>query len=83
MIPTEQTKDAIKKALAETDWSQLPDVALANKDQFVNYRSSLRFFLTDAPAGYTPPLPPEPIWVETSSTVVNANNETVEGMQNL
>jgi hypothetical protein len=83
MIPTEQTKNAIKQALADTDWSQLPDVALANKDQFVNYRSSLRFFLTDAPAGYTPPLPPEPIWTETSSTVVNANNETVEGMQNL
>jgi hypothetical protein len=83
MIPTEQTKNAIKQALADTDWSQLSDVALANKDQFIIYRSSLRFFLTDAPAGYTPPPPPEPIWAETSSTVVNANNETVEGMQNL
>jgi hypothetical protein len=83
MTPTEQTKNAIKQALADTDWSQLPDVKISNKDEFVNYRSSLRFFLTDAPAGYTPPPLPEPVWTETTSSVVNANNETVEGMQNL
>ena len=82
MTPTEQTKNAIKQALADTDWSQLPDVALDNKTQFAIYRSVLRAFLIDAPAGYMPPAPPEPVWTETSS-VVNANNETVDGMQNL
>lgn len=64
MTPTEQTKNAIKQALADTDWSQLPDVALDNKHEFVIYRSALRFFLTEAPAGYMPPAPPEPVWVE-------------------
>jgi hypothetical protein len=62
MTPTEETKNAIKKALADTDWSQLPDVALDNKDAFINYRNMLRVFLTDAPAGYLPSEAPEPIW---------------------
>jgi hypothetical protein len=69
MSPTEETKNAIKNALAETDWSQLPDVALDNKNQFVNYRTMLRLFLTDAPAGYIPSAPPEPVWTQTSSVV--------------
>lgn len=62
MATTEQTKNAIKQKLADTDWTQLPDVALDNKDAFINYRSMLRVFLTDAPAGYVPSDPPEPVW---------------------
>jgi hypothetical protein len=82
-MPTEEIKNAIKQKLADTDWTQLPDVALDNKAQFADYRSDLRVFLTAAFPGYVPPEPPEPVWTETSSLVVNANNETVEGMQNL
>jgi hypothetical protein len=62
MTPTEQTKNAIKQALVDTDWSQLPDVTITNKDEFVNYRIILRTFLTDAPAGYMPSDAPEPVW---------------------
>jgi hypothetical protein len=83
MIPTQETKNAIKQALADTDWSQLPDVAIDNRDQFVAYRSVLRSFLTDAPAGYMPSLPPEPVWTAASPSVVNAENTTIEGMQNV
>jgi hypothetical protein len=83
MTPTEQTKNAIKQALADTDWSQLPDVAIENKAQFANYRNMLRAFLTDAPADYLPSAPPEPVWVETPSQVVSVNNEATEGTQTL
>jgi len=82
MTPTEQTKNAIKQSLADTDWTQLPDVALENKSEFVTYRSMLRTFLTDAPAAFIP-VPPEPIWTVAPLPVVNENNPTVEGMQNL
>ena len=81
-MPTEEIKNAIKQALADTDWTQLPDVKIENKSEFVTYRSMLRTFLDNAPAAFTP-VPPEPIWTVVPLPVVNENNPTVEGMQNL
>jgi hypothetical protein len=83
MTPTEQTKNAIKQALADTDWSQLPDVKLSNKNEFINYRSVLRAFLVNAPAGYMPSEAPEPIWVEGPAQVVAEDQPTTEGTQEL
>jgi hypothetical protein len=84
MMPTEEIKNVIKQALADTDWTQLPDVRLSNKDQFVNYRSMLRLFLNVAPpAGYIP-VPPEPIWIEGQAQAVAAEDQPItEGTQTL
>lgn len=35
-------KETAKALLAQTDWSVLPDVGLANQDEFVFYRLNLR-----------------------------------------
>jgi len=83
MKPTEQTKSAIKQALADTDWSQLPDVKIANKNQFASYRNMLRIFLNDAPAGYIPSEAPEPIWIEGPAQLVAEDQPTAEGTQTL
>lgn len=50
---TDQTQWVIVKSqrnqlLADSDWTQLPDVVLNNKDQWVTYRQSLRDITTQS-----------------------------------
>lgn len=62
MKSSEDIKKEIKQALADTDWTQLPDVKLDNMNEFINYRFQLRSYLSYAPNGFILPSVPEPIW---------------------
>jgi hypothetical protein len=59
---SEDIKNQLKQALADTDWTQLPDVDLANKAEFTNYRFQLRAYLRYAPPYAIVPPAPEPVW---------------------
>lgn len=50
-----------KKLLAGTDWTQMPDVTLANKAAWATYRQELRDITTQAgyPTEITWPTPPQ------------------------
>jgi hypothetical protein len=47
----EQVRQAIKYLLGQTDWTQLPDVNLKNKDELKTYRQALR----DIPQNFSDP----------------------------
>jgi hypothetical protein len=68
MKSSEDIKNEIKQALADTDWTQLPDVKLDNKAEFINYRFQLRSYLTYAPSYLSVPPAPEPVWTQTEIT---------------
>jgi hypothetical protein len=61
----------LKEKLEKTDWSVLPDVenTLVNKDEFVQYRKSLRLMLTQKQ--YCPYLPTEPVAIWSAPTPVS------------
>lgn len=49
--------------LSETDWTQMPDVALVNKDAFTTYRAELRAIALNPPVEVTEwPVKPEEQW---------------------
>lgn len=58
-----QFKTAIKEMLAQTDYTQLPDVNISNKSDFAFYRESLRTLYDNNVFLNVMPSPPEPIWV--------------------
>jgi hypothetical protein len=52
-----------EKLLQETDWSQMPDVALLNKQEFTDYRAVVRAIAVNPPT--TPvefPNKPQELW---------------------
>lgn len=50
--------------LAATDWSQLPDVQLANKQKFDAYRAEVRQYIITPTAGFVNwPTKPTAVWV--------------------
>jgi hypothetical protein len=52
-----------EKLLQETDWSQMPDVALLNKQEFTDYRAAVRVIAVNPPT--TPvefPNKPQELW---------------------
>lgn len=63
----EEAKAIIKrqaeKALENSDWSQLPDVPLANKDEWTAYRSILRQIATNPSETSVLPAQPEIKWL--------------------
>lgn len=67
-IPTETTvakancKTQAKSLLAASDWSVLPDVGLANSDDFVYYRGILRGLVIQPQVNPDFPVEPTPIW---------------------
>ena len=65
------TQDAIAKAdcksqaktlLSASDWSVLPDVQIANKSAFDNYRAILRGYVLSPVTDPTWPTEPTPVW---------------------
>lgn len=53
--------------LSLTDWSQLPDVNISNKEEFVLYRALMRSYVFNTPSGVIDwPTEPQPVWVITS-----------------
>ena len=67
-IPTqdEQAKancsNTAKSLLAASDWSQLPDVGLANSAEYVTYRGILRGYVLSPVVDPVWPTEPTPIW---------------------
>jgi hypothetical protein len=67
-IPTEdaQAKEncssTAKSLLAASDWSQLPDVGLANSAEYVTYRGILRGYVLQPVVDPVWPTEPTPVW---------------------
>jgi hypothetical protein len=57
----------LKLLLAQTDWAVLPDVELANKQEFIDYRSNIRYLLLNDMYYNEVIEPPEPVWTTESS----------------
>lgn len=55
-------KQQAKQLLAATDWSVLPDVGLANQDDFVFYRLNLRNLVKNPVANPVFGTEPTPVW---------------------
>lgn len=51
-----------KKLLTDSDWTQLPDVPLANKQDWESYRSALREIATNPTLDPVWPVEPPVIW---------------------
>jgi hypothetical protein len=51
-----------KSLLAASDWSQLPDVGLANTADYVTYRGILRGYVTQPQVNPVWPVEPTPVW---------------------
>ena len=57
-----QNERQAKQLLASTDWTQLADVTLVNKQEFATYRAQLRQIATNPQAVVTWPAPPTNVW---------------------
>jgi hypothetical protein len=55
-------KTKAKKLLADSDWSVLPDVGLANSADFVTYRGILRGLVLNPAVNPEFPTEPTPVW---------------------
>jgi hypothetical protein len=62
IYPLEACKREAKKRIADTDWSVLPDVGLANKADFEAYRAALRSLIVTPVLDPQWPVEPEPVW---------------------
>jgi Phage tail assembly chaperone protein len=58
-------KKQAEQLLTESDWTQMPDVTLINKEAFTTYRAELRAIALNPPVSVTEwPEKPEEIWTE-------------------
>lgn len=55
-------KEKAKQLLAKSDWSQMPDVSLVNKDVFASYRLNLRNLVLNPVADPVWEDEPTPVW---------------------
>lgn len=60
--PYEDCKTEAKSRIAATDWAVLPDVGLANADEYVIYRAELRALIKQPVLSPIWPTEPKPIW---------------------
>ena len=61
----EQNKETASRLLAETDYTQLPDVNITNKDEFAAYRAVIRDYVLNPVEGEIEwPTEPDPAWAE-------------------
>lgn len=59
----EENKETASRLLYETDYTQLPDVNIANKDEFAAYRAVVREIATNPTAGFIEwPVKPQTVW---------------------
>lgn len=61
-LPKDKCKQKAKSLLAASDWSQLPDVGLANTVDYVTYRGILRGYVTQPQVNPVWPVEPTPVW---------------------
>jgi len=55
-------EEKAKKLLADSDWTQMPDVSLANKTDWDTYRQALRVIATAPTVNPVWPIKPQVIW---------------------
>ena len=60
--PKQNCKNTAKQKIENCDWSVLADVNLANKQEFINYRSILRNYILNPVENPNWPDEPDPIW---------------------
>jgi hypothetical protein len=61
-VAKENCSSTAKSLLANSDWSQLPDVGLANVSDYVTYRGILRGYVLQPVIDPVWPTEPTPIW---------------------
>ena len=61
-VAINQCATQAKALLAQSDWSQLPDVGLKNAAAFVTYRGILRGYVTQPVVDPDWPVEPTPVW---------------------
>lgn len=65
-VTTQAQKEACeakaKELIASSDWSVLPDVNIANKTEFVQYRVVLRNIIFNPEPDSVFPVAPKPVW---------------------
>lgn len=60
----DQNKRIAEQKLSSTDWSQLPDVNIANRDEYASYRAAIRGYVLTPVAGFIDwPAEPHPVWL--------------------
>lgn len=57
-----RNEEKAKKLLADSDWTQLPDVNLANQSEWDAYRQALRVIATSPTADPVWPTEPQVVW---------------------
>ena len=57
-----KNQELAKSALAESDWSVLPDVNITNKSEFEAYRGILRGLVISPVVNAEFPVEPTPVW---------------------
>lgn len=62
-VAKKECKEKAKKLLAESDWSVLSDVGLANQSDFISYRSNLRSLVINPQVNTVFPTEPEAVWL--------------------
>lgn len=61
----QSNKQQAMSLLSATDWTQMPDVDMANKDEFTAYRAALRAIAVNPPVTVSEwPVKPEEVWPE-------------------
>ena len=64
--------------LTDTDWTQMPDVTLFNKQEFTDYRTVVRAIALNPPVTVTEwPTKPEEVWEE--PVVITPLEQAIEG----
>jgi len=61
-VAKENCSAQAKSLLADSDWTQLPDVGLANSAEFVTYRGILRGYALQPVVEPVWPVEPTPVW---------------------
>jgi hypothetical protein len=62
VVAKENCSNTAKELLANSDWSQLPDVGLANSAEYVTYRGILRGYVLQPVVDPVWPTEPTPVW---------------------
>lgn len=63
----ENNKNKAMSLLTETDWTQLNDVSLINKDEFASYRQDLRTIVFNPQVDSIFPVKPQEQWPNTAT----------------
>ena len=80
---TEQLKEYAKAQLKKTDYAVLPDVRLANKNQFINYRSFMRLLIIDPNLGHIIPEEPKAQWFSIQQEFAEPQQPTTTGTEEI